>query len=75
MLEKKEEIRLISMTKAPIPANMSKGQSENTNNATKKLYYTAVADRHRTLTWRTTAKLVWFTGFTGPTFQLTATAI
>ena len=33
------------MTKAPTPAEMSKGQSDNTNNATKKFDYTTVADR------------------------------
>ena len=32
--EKKEE--LCPMTKAPTPTEMSKGQSDNTNNATKK---------------------------------------
>ena len=32
--EKKEEIWLSPMTKAPTPAEMSKGQSDNTNNAT-----------------------------------------
>ena len=37
------------MTKAPTPAEMSKGQSDNTNNATKKFDYTAVADR--TVSW------------------------
>ena len=31
--EKKEEIWLSTMTKAPTPAEMSKGQSDNTNNA------------------------------------------
>ena len=35
--EKKEEIWLSPMTKAPTPTEMSKGQSDNTNNATKKL--------------------------------------
>ena len=35
-LDKKEEIWLSPMTKAPTPTEMSKGQSENTNNATKK---------------------------------------
>ena len=30
---------------------MSKGQSDNTNNATKKFEYTAVADRLRTVSW------------------------
>ena len=36
------------MTKSPIPTEMSKRQSDNTNNATKKFDYTAVADRLRT---------------------------
>ena len=39
------------MTKAPTPTEMSKGQSDNTNNATKKIDYTAVADRLRTVSW------------------------
>ena len=47
--EKKEEIWLSPMTKAPTPTEMSKGQSDNTNNATKKFDYTAVADRLRTV--------------------------
>ena len=33
------------MTKATSQAEMSKGQSDNTNNATKKFDYTAVADK------------------------------
>ena len=33
--DKKEEIWLSPMTKTPTPADMSKGQSDNTNNATK----------------------------------------
>ena len=33
--DRKEEIWLSPMTKAPTPAEMSKGQSDNTNNATK----------------------------------------
>ena len=50
--EKKEEIWLSPMTKAPTPAEMSKGQSDNTNNVTtKKFDYTAVADRLRTVSW------------------------
>ena len=36
VIEKKEEIWLSPMTKAPTPTEMSKGQSDNTNNATKK---------------------------------------
>ena len=39
------------MTKAPTPTEMSKGQSDNTNNATKKFDYTAIADRLRTASW------------------------
>ena len=34
--DKKEEILLSPMTKAPTPTEMSIGQSDNTNNATKK---------------------------------------
>ena len=33
--DKKEEIWLSPMTKAPSPTEMSKGQNENTHNATK----------------------------------------
>ena len=39
------------MTKAPTPAEMSKGQGDNTNNATKKFDYTDIADRLRTVNW------------------------
>ena len=34
--DKNEEIWPSPMTKAPTPTEMSKGQSDNTNNATKK---------------------------------------
>ena len=37
------------MTKAPTPTEMSKGKCDNTNNATKKFDYRAVADRLRTV--------------------------
>ena len=37
------------MTKASTPAEMSKGQTDNTNNATKNFDYTAIADRLRTV--------------------------
>ena len=49
--EKIEEIWLSPMTKAHTPTEMSKGQSDNTNNATKKFDYTAVVDRLRTVSW------------------------
>ena len=39
------------MTKAHTPTEMSKGQSDNTNNATKKFDYTAIADRLMTVSW------------------------
>ena len=48
--EKKKEIWLGPL-KAPTPVEMSKGQSDNANHATKKFDYTAVADRHRTVNW------------------------
>ena len=49
--DKKEEIWLSPMTRAPTSTEMSKGQSNNTNNATKKFIYTAIADRLRTVRW------------------------
>ena len=39
------------MTKAHTPIETSKGQSDNTNNATEKFDYTAVTDRLRTVSW------------------------
>ena len=39
------------MTKAPTPAEMSKGQIDNKNNATKKFDYTVVADQLRKVSW------------------------
>ena len=39
------------MTKALALAEMSKGKSDNTNNATKKFDYTAIANRLRTVSW------------------------
>ena len=47
----KEEIWLSPMTEAPTPTEMSKGQSDNTNNATKKFDYTTIADRLWTVSW------------------------
>ena len=58
------------MTKSPTPAEMSKGQSDNTNNATKKFDFTAVADRLRTVSWSNyghpTGVVNRFTGQTSP---------
>ena len=47
--EKREDIWLIPLTKAPTTTEMSKGQNDNTNNATKKFDYRAVAGRLRTV--------------------------
>ena len=44
--EKKEEIWLSPMTKAPTPTEMSKGQSDNTNNATKKTLFSTSGSRN-----------------------------
>ena len=46
---KKEEIWLSPMPKAHALTEMSKGQNDNTNNATKKLVYTAIVDWLRTV--------------------------
>ena len=51
IMGEKEEIWLSPMTKAPTTTEMSKGQSDNTNNATKKFDYIAVADQLRTVSW------------------------
>ena len=61
--DKKEEIWLSPMTKAPTLTEMSKWQSDNTNNATKS----SIKQRLRTdlgrSVWVTTAtQLVWLTG-------------
>ena len=40
-----------SYDKSPTPAEMSKGQSDNTNKATKKFDYKAISDRLRTVGW------------------------
>ena len=63
------------MTKSHTPAEMSKGQSDNTNNATKS-YYTAIADRLRTVSWSNYGHQTGVvTGVTGPKFPLTAIAV
>ena len=42
---------------------MSNGQIDNTNNATKKLDYTAIAERLTTVSWSNYShNLVWLTG-------------
>ena len=57
------------MTKAPKPTEMSKGQSDNTNNATKKF------DLGRSVGVTFATQMVWLTLFTGQTFPLPATVM
>ena len=51
MQEKKEEIRLSHMTKAPTPTEKSKKQRYNIKTATKNFDYTTIADRLRMVSW------------------------
>ena len=51
-MRKKEEILLSPMTKGPTPAEMLNGQSDNANNVTNKLDYTAIAHRLMKVSWR-----------------------
>ena len=63
--EKKEEIWLYPVTKAPIPTEKSKKQRDNRTNATKNLHYTTIADRLRTVSWViAVTQLVWLNRFT-----------
>ena len=58
------------MTKAPTPVDMSKGQSDNTNNETKKFDYTAVVDLGRSAGETTATQLVWLIGLrTQPSYS------
>ena len=64
------------MPKAHALTEMSKGQSDNTNNATKKFVYTAIVDWLRTVSWSNYSHPTGVVNcFTGPTFPLTATAV
>ena len=64
------------MTKAPTPAEMSKKQSDNINNATKKFDYTAIADRLWTVSWSNYGHPTGVVNrFTDTTFPLPATAV
>ena len=74
--EKKDEFWLSPMTKVPIPIEMSKGQSNNTNNAIKKFDYTAIADRIMTVSWSNYSHPTGVVNrFTGPTFLLPEIAV
>ena len=61
--EKKEEIWLSPMTKTPTPAEMPKGQSDNTNNATtSSITQRLRIDLGRSVGVHTATRLVWLTG-------------
>ena len=67
---------IIPQAKAPTPTEMSKGQSDNTNNATKSSIKQRLrTDLGRSVGVTTATQLVWLTWFTGPTFPLPATAV
>ena len=54
------------MTKAPTPTEMSKGQSDNTNNATKSSITQRLrTDLGRSVGVTTATQLVWLTWFMG----------
>ena len=64
------------MTKAPTPAAMSKGLSDNTNNATRKFDYTTVTDRLSTVSWSNYSHPTGMVNrFMGPTFPLPAITV
>ena len=65
--EKKEEIWLSPMTKAPTPAELSKGQGDNTKTPQKSsITQRSRTDLGRSVGVTTSTQLVWFTWFTGP---------
>ena len=73
---KKEEIWLSPIAEAVIPTEMSKGQSDNTKNATKKFDYTAIADRLRTVSSSNCSHpTVLVNQYTGPVVPLPATTV
>ena len=64
------------MTKAPTPAELSKGQNDNTNNVTKSSITQRLrTDLGRSVGVTTATQMVWLTWFTGQTFPLPATAV
>ena len=64
------------MTKALTQTEMSKEQTENTKNATKKFDYTAIEDQLRTISWCQYSHPTGVVNrFTGPAFPLPAIAV
>ena len=75
--EKKEEIWLSPMTKAPTPTEKSKKAKWQHKNATKNFDYTTIADRLRMVSWRNDSHPtdVVKPVYGIPTLPLTATAV
>ena len=74
--EKKEEIWLSTITKAPTPIEMSKGQRDDTTTPQKSSITQRLrTDLGRSVRVTTATQLVWLTRFTGPTLSPTATAV
>ena len=75
--EKKENIWLGPMTKAPTPTEKAKQQRDSIKNATKNFDYTTIVDRLRTVSWSNSSHP---TGVVKPvyersTFPLTSSAV
>ena len=61
--DKKEEIWLSPMAKAPTPTEIARGQSDNTNNVRKKsIKQQLQTDLGRSVGVTTATQLVWLTG-------------
>ena len=75
--EKKKEIWLSPMTKAPTPTEKSKKQRDNIKNATKDFDYTTIADWLRSVSWSNSSHPTGVVklAYKRTTFPLTATAV
>ena len=75
-IDKKEEIWLSPMTKAPTPTEMSKGAvTTQTTPQKSSIKQRLRTDLGRSVGVTTATQLVWLTWFTGPTFPLPATTV
>ena len=71
--EKKKEIWLSPVTKAPTSTEKSKKQRDNIKNATKNFDYTTIADRLRTVSSHSTCVVKQV--YVRTTYPLTVTAV
>ena len=75
-LDKKEEIWLSPMTKAPTATETSKGAVKTQTTPQKSSIKQRLrTDLRRSVGVTTATQLVWLTWFTGPTFPLPATTV